>query len=126
MKKHFLVLMALMVSVFAFAGNDVKVDEVKDCSVKEVKAAYTELKTITINRNEISLPFTISVDAPRETVIGVSGPINPNQTWDVQNGKLNIYYTREVDISELRFGGAFHIEVATSPMMYYVIYLNVE
>ena len=115
-----------MVSVFAFAGNDVKVDEVKNYSVKEVKAAYTELETVTINRNDITLPLTISVDAPRETVIGVSGPINPNQTWDVQNGKLNIHYTREMDVSLIRDGGTFPIEVATSPMMYYVIYLVVE
>ena len=125
MKKHFLVLMALMVSVFAFAGNGVKVDEVRDCSSKEVKVASVELDSVKIKRN-FTLPLTISVPAPPETVIGISGPVNPNvQTWDVQNGILNIHYTREMDISELRFGGTFQIEVATSPMMYYIIKLVV-
>ena len=127
MKKNFLALMALLVSVFAFASNDVKVNEVKENSAKEVKVAYVILDEVEINRSDIVLPLTISIPAPSETVIGISGPVRPNhQNWDVQNGMLNIHYTREMEIFELRDGGSFYIEVATSPMRYYAIKLIVE
>lgn len=117
-----------MVSVFAFANNvDCTMNETKSNSSKEVKATHTELATKEINKSDLELPLTISVPAPHETVIGISGPVRPNhQNWDIQNGMLNIYYTREVEIFDLREGGTFEIQVATSPMMYYVINLIVK
>lgn len=126
MKKQFLVFVALMVSVFAFASNGAKLDEVKVNSAKEVKAS-SELATVRLDKNAISLPLTISVPAPSETVVGISGPVRPNNTnWNVSNGYLTITYMREYEIFDLYEGGTFYIEVATSPMMYYVIKLIVD
>ena len=55
--------------------------------------------------------------APSEPVIGISGPVRPNITnWTVSDGYLTITYTQEREIVDLRSGGTFYIEVATSPI----------
>lgn len=120
MKKYFLFFMtALTMSVFAFANNNANsnLPNVEKSTIDKAVNAYIELYKVTVQANEITLPFVITVPAPQETVIGVSGPVNPNNTnWNVSNGYLTITYTRETDIMDIRNGGTFCIEVATSPM----------
>ena len=119
MKKHFLVLMALMVSVFAFAGNEIKPDSPNVENTTSVKAVngYVELYKVEVDSEDITLPFVVRVPAPSESILGISGPVVPNITnWNVSGGILTITYTREMEIWELRDGGTFYIEVATSPM----------
>lgn len=115
MKKHLLFLTALMVSVFSFANNVKEKSEITQITIPDSYIIYT---TYTINKADIILPLVIQVPAPPTgTVIGISGPVNPNHTnWSVSNGTLTITYNSETDISEIRSGGDFYIEVPTSPM----------
>ena len=126
MKKLF-VLVAMMLPVFAFAGNNVKSDSqsVENTASVEAKSGYI-LDQIKLRSDEITLPFVVKVPAPYEPVIGISGPVHPNITnWTVSDGYLTITYTQERDIVDLRSGGIFYIEVATSPLKGYVIELEV-
>ena len=126
MKKLF-VLVAMMLPVFAFAGNNVKADSqsVENTASVEAKSGYI-LDQIKLRSDEITLPFVVKVPAPYEPVIGISGPVRPNITnWTVSDGYLTITYTQERDIVDLRSGGIFYIEVATSPLKGYVIELEV-
>lgn len=84
---------------------------------------YVRLAVVDIPENPTSFPYVISVPAPTETVIGVSGPTRPNVSWDIQNGMLNIYLY-QFDFNFLP--DLLLIEVATSPMRYYYIELNVN
>ena len=96
MKNIVLILMALMVSVFAFASNGVntQTESVEECASVKAVNAYIELYEVKVKVNEITLPFVVTVPAPQETVIGISGPVNPNNTnWNVSNGYLTITYT---------------------------------
>ena len=126
MKKLF-VLVAMMLPVFAFAGNNVKSDSqsVENTASVEAKSGYI-LDQIQLCSDEITLPFVVKVPAPYEPVIGISGPVHPNITnWTVSDGYLTITYTQEREIVDLRSGGIFYIEVATSPLKGYVIELEV-
>lgn len=126
MKKLF-VLVAMMLPVFAFAGNNVKADSqsVENTASVEAKSGYI-LDQIQLRSDEITLPFVVKVPAPYEPVIGISGPVRPNITnWTVSDGYLTITYTQEREIVDLRSGGIFYIEVATSPLKGYVIELEV-
>ena len=126
MKKLF-VLVAMMLPVFAFAGNNVKADSqsVENTASVEAKSGYI-LDQIQLRSDEITLPFVVKVPAPYEPVIGISGPVRPNITnWTVSDGYLTITYTQEREIVDLRSGGTFYIEVATSPLKGYVIELEV-
>ena len=126
MKKLF-VLVAMMLPVFAFAGNNVKADSqsVENTASVEAKSGYI-LDQIQLRSDKITLPFVVKVPAPYEPVIGISGPVHPNITnWTVSDGYLTITYTQERDIVDLRSGGTFYIEVATSPLKGYVIELKV-
>ena len=117
MKKLF-VLVAMMLPVFAFAGNNVKADSqsVENIASVEAKSGYI-LDQIKLRSDEITLPFVVKVPAPYEPVIGISGPVRPNITnWTVSDGYLTITYTQEREIVDLRSGGTFYIEVATSPI----------
>ena len=126
MKKLF-VLVAMMLPVFTFAGNNVKADSqsVENTASVEAKSGYI-LDQIQLRSDEITLPFVVKVPAPSEPVIGISGPVRPNITnWTVSDGYLTITYTQEREIVDLRSGGTFYIEVATSPLKGYVIELEV-
>ncbi len=126
MKKLF-VLVAMMLPVFTFAGNNVKADSqsVENTASVEAKSGYI-LDQIQLRSDEITLPFVVKVPAPYEPVIGISGPVRPNITnWTVSDGYLTITYTQEREIVDLRSGGTFYIEVATSPLKGYVIELEV-
>lgn len=120
MKKVFLfTMMVLTTSVFAYANNGANsnMPNVGKNTIAKAVNGYIELYKVTVQANEITLPFVITVPAPQETVIGISGPVNPNNTnWNVSNGYLTITYTCETDIMDIRHGGTFYIEVATSPM----------
>lgn len=126
MKKQFLVFVALMVSVFAFASNDITKNE-SAADVKETSSSYNILGTVTLDKSNITLPLVIQVPAPSERIIEINGPVRPNnENWTISNGYLNITYTHEYQIFDLYDGGVFYIEVETSPMMYYVIKLIVD
>lgn len=78
MKKHLLFLTALMVSVFSFANNVKEKSEITQITIPDSYIIYT---TYTINKADIILPLVIQVPAPPTgTVIGISGPVNPNHT----------------------------------------------
>lgn len=127
MKKLF-VLVAMMLPVFAFAGNNVKADSqsVENTASIEAKSGYI-LDQIKLRSDEITLPFVVKVPAPYEPVIGISGLVRPNITnWTVSDGYLTITYTQEREIVDLRSGGTFYIEVATSPLKGYIIELVVN
>ena len=129
MKKHFLVLMALMVSVFTFANNNVKHSELPADAkvVKEIKSSYNIFRRVSLKKSDITLPLVVQVAAPSETILGISGPVRPNhENWIVSNGNLIITYTKKYEIMDLYDGGTFYIEVPTSPMRYYAIELTVE
>ena len=129
MKKQILALIALMFSVFTFANNNVKHSELSTDAkvVKEMKSSYNIFRRVSLKKSDITLPLVIQVAAPSETVLGISGPVRPNnENWIVNNGNLIITYTREYEIIDLYDGGTFYIEVPTSPMMHYAIELIVE
>lgn len=87
-----------------------------------VPTYYIRLALVDVPENPTSFPYVISVPAPTETVIGVSGPTRPNVSWDIQGGMLNIYlYQADFNLLE----GSSIIEVATNPMKYYYIELSV-
>lgn len=118
MKKLF-VLVAMMLPVFAFAGNNVKADSqsVENTASVEAISGYIIYHRVDVSADEITLPFVVKVPAPSEPVIGISGPVRPNITnWTVSDGYLTITYTQESEIIDLRSGGTFYIEVATSPI----------
>lgn len=89
-----------------------------------VPSNYVLLNEIIIPANPTSFPYVISVPAPSETVIGVSGPSRPNVNWDIQDGMLNIYLY-STDFLMLADSDPI-IEVATNPLMYYYIQVHVS
>lgn len=82
--------------------------------------SYTVLATWTADSRPTTFPYVISIPAPTETVLGVSGPQNPIINWDIQDGMLNIYLTKR-DFLLIEGLNDYHLSVATNPDMHYVI-----
>lgn len=119
MKKLFLFITITTFSSFIFANNLSTKNSVDNKSFNEVySAGYIIYETVEINALDITLPLEITIPLPPTgTVIGISGPVEPyNTNWSISNGTITITYTREDQVSEIRYGGKFYIEVATDPM----------
>lgn len=125
--KKILFLFVMLLSVSVMMGNETLKKNVGLTSFEATKVNGSIIfARVTVSASDISLPFTITVPAPNETVIGISGPEKPNQNWKINNGSLTITYTSPTEIMGLEDGGTFFIEVATNPMKYYVIELTVN
>lgn len=126
--KKILALLMMLLPAFAIASNkETKEDAGLTFSEVPKVNSYNIFARVSVNLSDIHLPFTITVPAPNEKVIGISGPVQPSiKNWKVQDGYLTITYTRPTEIMELYDGGTFLIEVTTSPLMYYAIELTVN
>ena len=122
MKKFLFIMMAFMASFSAYA------QEVSSSVNNEVEVAEYATNvywtTVTINYSNLIEPYEIVVSTPPGTVLGISGPSNPNiQTWRTEGGLLYItLYNRDFEV--LAPGVVGRIEVPTT-VAGYVIYLNV-
>lgn len=101
-------------------GNEGKEDTLENSQM----LSYNILARIDVDLSSMAFPYVISIPAPSERVIGISGPTFPNvQNWVVSNGYLKITYS-QLDFDLFTPGEMAYIQVATSPMKYYVILLN--
>ena len=106
MKKLLLIMMAFMASFSVYAQEVNTIGE-----NNEVTVANYSIPTFTIDISEVVYPFVINVEAPSETVLGVSGPTDPLlQTWRVENGRLIIELYEE-DLCDVRAGNTHYLEV---------------
>lgn len=118
MKKLFFIMMAMMAS-FSVYAQEINTE-------KENEVALANYPTnvfwtgITIDYDRLTAPYEIVIGTPPGTILGISGPSNPNiQTWRVENGMLYItLYERDFDA--LIPGETGKIEIATTVAGYYV------
>ena len=119
MKKILFIMMAFMASFSVYA------QEVNDEN-KEVTAIEYSTPTFIIDISEVVYPYVIDVEAPSETVLGVSGPTDPLlQTWRVENGRLIIELYEE-DVCDVRAGNTHYLEVCMTNNGKMIIILIIE
>ena len=123
MKNLVLILMAFLASFGVYAQEVDTTVENNEVAVAEYQT-NVYWRTVTINYSNLTEPYEIVLDAPPGSILGISGPSNPNiQTWRIQNGLLYItLYERDFD--GLIPGETGRIEVPTT-VAGYVVYLNV-
>ena len=107
----FILFISLFSFSFAFADNT-------DNGDNEVKTKYMDpidWVTITVNYEDIILPWTISVPVPEDPVTSVTGPLGASSTiWYVQNGYLYLTMNSSVDV-QFQDGGKFYIVFISGP-----------
>lgn len=118
--KRFLILLVMILPLFTYGIEN------KDAEKMEaLPSHYVVLARVDVDLSKITYPYVISIPAPSERVIGISGPTHPNSaSWDVKNGILKIIYTNPMEFAEYAPGDTPGVEVATNPMKYYIIILN--
>ena len=104
----FAFLVSLCCISFAFAENE-------DNEVKAKAVAPVDWATITVNYEDITYPWTISVPAPGGIITSVTGPCGASYTqWYIQNGTLYITINGSVDV-QFQEGGTFCITFIVGP-----------
>lgn len=125
MKKLFAILSILSCISLNTSATVVSAEVENTCNQNAVVPShYVLLDKVKIPANPTSFPYVITIPAPSETVTEVSGPTRSNVKWNVEGGKLNIYLYK-TDFLLLDDKNPI-IEVATNPMMYYYIQVNVS
>lgn len=124
MKKILFLLVVCIMPFFTYAENKKGKSNVTDTSY--TYNSYNIIAVLNVKLDSVIYPYVINIPAPSETVIGISGPTLPNvRTWKVENGRL-IITMYERDFDDLCSGVTSYIEVATNPMEYYAIQINVD
>lgn len=104
-------LFTLFISLFSFSFA---IADNADNEDNEVKAKYVDpidWATVTVDYEDITFPWTISVPAPEVTISNVTGPCGAiNTNWEVKNGML--YLTIKGSLSvQFADGGDFYVIV---------------
>lgn len=74
-----MILFVMLLPAFVMAGNGVLKESINWASSEAAKTnGYNILVRVAVSVSDISVPFTMTIPALYETVIGINGPVHPN------------------------------------------------